>query len=168
MNIQMKKPMIERRTGVLRCGMMGAILSVASPMNASFPAGEWPLATALGEVRSDHTAWQWGVGRKIFNGKGICHYCHGVDRNLEEKPSLSPETAQIVAGLQPNPTDLWRADSLKLKQDGKRFQIIREGHLGTGMLPDSSLSDQEIQDLLAYLAELRGETSSANPPQPKR
>jgi hypothetical protein len=38
---------------------------------------------------------------------------------------------------------------------GQRFVIIRDGHEGTGMLPDTTLSNQEIRDVVVYLATLR-------------
>jgi hypothetical protein len=35
------------------------------------------------------------------------------------------------------------------------MKIIREGHPGTGMFPDTRMTDQELADTLAYLAQLR-------------
>jgi hypothetical protein len=46
---------------------------------------------------------------------------------------------------------------LKLKSDKERFHAIREGHPGTGMLPETKLTDREINDVVAYLALLRRE-----------
>lgn len=95
-------------------------------------------------------------GRAVFNGKGICHYCHGTDGRLGQRPSLNRETAEVVARLAPNPPDLRNPKQLKLKNDRERFRIIRQGHTETGMLPDAELTDQEIADTVAYLATLRG------------
>ena len=94
-------------------------------------------------------------GRSVFNGKGICSYCHGTDGRLDQRPSLSQDTTDVIARLAPNPPDLRDPKVLKLKSDRERFRIIREGHTGTGMLPDTTLTDQEITDLLAYLATLK-------------
>ncbi|WP_447979389.1 c-type cytochrome [Candidatus Nitrospira bockiana] len=104
------------------------------------------------------------AGRAVFNGSGICYYCHGRDGDPALRPDLSPQTADIIAHLNPPPPDLRRTGQLRLKNDAQRFRIIREGHLGTGMLPDPSLSDREIRDLLAYLAELRKEGPEAGTP----
>lgn len=95
-------------------------------------------------------------GRAIFNGKGICYYCHGTDGRPDQRPALSKETAGVIARLAPNPPDLRKSKQLRLKNDRERFRAIREGHPGTGMLPDTALTDQEITDTLAYLAALRG------------
>ncbi len=94
-------------------------------------------------------------GRNLFNGKGICFYCHGLDAYPDRLPQLAQDTASFVAHLDPKPTHLREPQRLKMTGDKERFRLIREGHLGTGMLPDAGLSDQEIHDLLAYLATLR-------------
>ena len=94
-------------------------------------------------------------GRQVFHGKGICHFCHGQNGDPEDLPELKPETLRTVRGLRPQPPDLRRPKALKLKSDSQRFLIIREGHEGTGMLPDTTLSNQEIRDVIAYLATLR-------------
>ena len=96
-------------------------------------------------------------GRANFNGKGICSYCHGTDGRLDQRPRLSEETMKVIARLAPNPPDLRKSKQLRLKNDRERFRAIREGHPGTGMLPDTALTDQEIMDTVAYLATLRGQ-----------
>lgn len=95
-------------------------------------------------------------GRTIFNGKGICYYCHGTDGRLDQRPRLSEETTKVITRLAPNPPDLRNTKSVRLKNDRDRFRAIREGHPGTGMLPDTALTDGEITDTVAYLATLRG------------
>jgi mono/diheme cytochrome c family protein len=95
-------------------------------------------------------------GRAVFNGKGICSYCHGVDGRPDQRPPLNKETADVVARLAPAAPNLRNQRGLKLKTDHERTKIIREGHTGTGMLPDTTLTDREIADTLAYLASLRG------------
>lgn len=94
-------------------------------------------------------------GETLFNGKGICHYCHGIDGVIDRKPSLTPETAAVIAKLAAAPPDLRNRATLTLKDNKARFRIIREGHPGSGMFPDTTLSDQDITDILAYLAALR-------------
>lgn len=95
-------------------------------------------------------------GRTVFNGKGVCHYCHGVDGALDRRPEVESDTAALIARLNPPPTDLRNPKALRLKTDKQRTQAIREGHPGTGMFPDSTMTDQELADTLAYLAQLRG------------
>ena len=94
-------------------------------------------------------------GRQVFHGRGICYYCHGQNGDPENLPELEPKTLRTVRGLRPQPPDLRRPKGLKLKSDSQRFQIIRDGHEGTGMLPDTTLSNQEIRDVVAYLGTLR-------------
>jgi hypothetical protein len=72
-------------------------------------------------------------------------------------PPLESDTAALVARLNPPPADLRRPKSLRLQNDKARAKIVREGHEGTGMFPDTTLTDQQIADILAYLAVLRQE-----------
>lgn len=98
-------------------------------------------------------------GRAVFNGKGVCYYCHGIDGKMDRRPQLAPDTATLIAQLNPPPVDLRSPKSLHLKTDKQRARAIREGHPGTGMFPDTRMTDQELTDTLAYLALLRHEGS---------
>lgn len=97
------------------------------------------------------------AGRSLFNGKGVCYYCHGVDGHLDKRPELAADTAALIARLNPPPSDLRNSKALRLKQDKQRAQAVREGHPGTGMFPDTTMTNQELADTLAYLALLRKE-----------
>lgn len=101
-------------------------------------------------------------GKKIFNGKGFCYQCHGIDGYIDRRPHMAPEMTQMLDRLNPKPADFRNPASLKSKDDKDRFTAIREGHPGTVMFPKSFLSDEEIADVLVYLAELRAE---AGPPR---
>ncbi|MEC4890259.1 MAG: c-type cytochrome [Nitrospira sp.] len=98
-------------------------------------------------------------GRAIFNGKGVCSYCHGVDGYRDRMPQLEADTAALIAGLDPPPPDLRNRKTLRLTSDKARFNAIREGHPGTGMFPDTAMTAQELTDTLAYLAVLRQHVS---------
>ena len=94
-------------------------------------------------------------GRAVFNGKGVCYYCHGIDGNKDQRPQLAVDTAALIAQLNPPPADLRNRKTLRLTTDKARFNAIREGHPGTGMFPDTTMTTQELTDTLAYLAVLR-------------
>ena len=94
-------------------------------------------------------------GRAVFNGKGVCYYCHGIDGNKDQRPQLAADTAALIDQLNPPPVDLRNPKALYLKTDKQRARAIREGHLGTGMFPDTTMTNQELTDTLAYLAVLR-------------
>ena len=102
-------------------------------------------------------------GRAVFNGKGVCYYCHGMDGKMEQRPQLAVDTAALIAQLNPPPVDLRSPKSLHLKNDKQRAHAIREGHPGTGMFPDRRMTDQELTDTLAYLALLRREGAPKTP-----
>ncbi len=94
-------------------------------------------------------------GRALYHGKGVCASCHGVDGDPAKHPSMNKDTASVIAKLNPPPPDLRKPDHLRLLSEQQRFKAIRKGHPGTAMLPDPTLTDQEITDILAYLARLR-------------
>lgn len=102
-------------------------------------------------------------GKAVFNGKGVCHYCHGIDGNKDQRPQLAPDTAALIAQLNPPPVDLRNPKALYLKTDKQRARAIREGHPGTGMFPDTRMTDQELTDTMAYLALLRREGTLKKP-----
>ena len=94
-------------------------------------------------------------GRAVFNGKGVCYYCHGIDGDRDQRPQLKADTTALIAQLNPPPVDLRNPKAQYLMSDKQRARAIREGHPGTGMFPDTRMTDQELTDTLAYLALLR-------------
>lgn len=94
-------------------------------------------------------------GRDIFNGKGVCYYCHGIDGYLYRTPRVEADTAKLIEKLNPPPSDLRNPDVLRLKNNQERARAIREGHPGTGMFPDTTMTDQDLADTLLYLALIR-------------
>ncbi len=94
-------------------------------------------------------------GREIFNGKGACYYCHGIDGYIGRPPRLAVDTAALIAKLNPPPSDLRNPEELRLKTDKERARAIREGHPGTGMFPDHTMTDQDLADMLLYLGLIR-------------
>lgn len=133
--------------GLVMLGVLlfdGALVQAArQPANTS--------AAAQGDVER---------GRAVFNGKGVCYYCHGIDGNKDQRPQLAADTAALIAQLNPPPVDLRNPKVLYLKSDKQRARVIREGHPGTGMFPDTTMTTQELTDTLAYLALLRSEGSA--------
>ncbi len=103
-------------------------------------------------------------GRAIFNGRGVCHYCHGVDGYRDKQPQLEADTAALIAQLNPPPPDLRNPNTLRLTTDRQRAKAIREGHPGTGMFPDTRMSDRDLADMVAYLATLRKKGSGGAVP----
>ena len=134
------------RVAVLFVGLMVALC--LWPIQESMSAGSSGSTNAKPGANAD-------TGRSIFNGKGLCYYCHGMDGNIDKRPQLAPDTAAFIAELDPKPADLRRRKGLRLQSDMARARIIREGHLGTGMFPDTTMTDQDLKDTLAYLALLR-------------
>jgi hypothetical protein len=89
----------------------------------------------------------------------VCYYCHGIDGNKNQRPQLAADTAALIAQLNPPPVDLRDPKAPYPKTDKQRARAIREGHPGTGMFPDTTMTNQELTDTLAYLAVLRQQAS---------
>jgi len=138
--------------GILFVGCWAGQFTEIAEMNAW--AGSPPSS------KSTKAAGDAERGRAVFNGKGVCHYCHGIDGNKNQRPQLTADTATLITQLNPPPVDLRNPEALHLKSDKQRARAIREGHPGTGMFPDTTMTDQELIDTLAYLALLRNEGST--------
>ena len=116
-----------------------------------------PLVSAEAKKADARGQGNAEAGRTVFNGKGVCHYCHGIDGHLDKPPPLASDTAALIAQLNPPPADLRNPKSLRLVSDKARAKAIREGHTGTGMFPTTTLTEQELADTLSYLTALRNE-----------
>jgi hypothetical protein len=150
------KARVEQGSGVLRLIGFSLIflvgwLGVLSPLGSD------------GNARAESSVSQPGVkrkanverGRDIFHGKGACSYCHGMDGYLDRLPQMKEDIAARIARLNPPPTDLRDPGMLRLKTNKERASAIREGHPGTGMFPDFTMTDQNMVDTLFYLAFIR-------------
>jgi gamma-glutamyl:cysteine ligase YbdK (ATP-grasp superfamily) len=87
-----------------------------------------------------------------IRGPAFAALCLLVGWNLTQ---LAADTAALIAQLNPQPVDLRNPKVLHLKTDKQRARAIREGHSGTGMFPDTTMTNQALTDTLAYLAVLR-------------
>lgn len=140
------------RSGLLLVGCLVIQLIEISEMNAW--AGSPPSSKS---AKLEGNAER---GREVFNGKGVCYYCHGIDGKKDQRPQLAPDTAALIAQLNPPPADLRNPKAQHLTSDKQRAHAIREGHPGTGMFPDTTMTTQELTDTLVYLAHLRNEGSA--------
>lgn len=137
---------------ILLAGLLASQFACMAEMNS------WAGSPTL--AKGTMSAGDAERGRTVFNGKGVCHYCHGIDGNRDKRPQLTADTTALIAQLSPPPVDLRNPKALYLKNDKQRARAIREGHPGTGMFPDTRMTDQELTDTLAYLALLRSEGSA--------
>lgn len=134
--------------------MIGAMILCA----CIFPGPAVDAGQKAGPVAKSALQGDAEAGRIVFNGKGVCYYCHGLEGQRDRLPKLEADTAALIARLNPPPPDLRNAKVLRLKSDPQRAHAIREGHPGTGMFPDKTMTDQELADVLAFLAQLRAQT----------
>jgi mono/diheme cytochrome c family protein len=148
-----RRPKTSRAAGLIV--LVGAVLGFVSMPKHHILAGPLPNPDMKKQASAE-------AGRSVFNGKGACYYCHGVDGYRKKVPQLEADTAALIARLNPQPADLRNPKSLRLTGDKARARAIREGHPGTGMFPDTTMTDRELADTLAYLAVLRKEGIAKN------
>lgn len=151
------KAKVEPGSGVLRLQRLLSLIVLAACLGVPFPCMSAMNAWAESSVSQPSGKPKGNIlrGRDIFNGKGVCYYCHGIDGYLNHPPRLDANTAALIAKLNPPPSDLRNPDVLRLKTNQERTRAIREGHPGTGMFPDTTLTDQDLADTLFYLALIR-------------
>ena len=143
----------------IRIGLPGIALAGALCLAASLIAGSLLWAESPPQTKPGNGPSDAEQGRAIFNGKGLCSTCHGIDGYRDRlPPQLSKNIRDNIEHLSPAPPDLRQAATLTLTTDKQRFEAIRNGHLRTAMYPLSkeALSDEEILALLPYLASIRG------------
>lgn len=148
----------------VRTDRPGIVLIRALCLAVSLITGSLLRAESASQTTPGNMPQEAEQGRAIFNGKGLCSTCHGVDGYRGHLPiQLSQNVRDNIARLNPAPADLRQATTLTLTTDKQRFDVIRHGHLRTAMYPLSkeALSDEEILALLPYLASIRG---TAPPP----
>ncbi|MGC3975956.1 MAG: cytochrome c [Nitrospira sp.] len=146
-------------TAAARSGRPGIVCMGSLCLAISLMAGPLLWAGSSSPAQPGHPPQDTEQGREIFNGKGLCSTCHGVDGHKGRlPPHLTPNIRDNIAHLDPAPADLRQATALTLTTDKQRFEIIRRGHLRTAMYPLSkdTLSNEEILALLPYLASIRG------------
>jgi mono/diheme cytochrome c family protein len=129
--------------------ILSLLAYLASIRNKDVPSPPSPEPASLpeGEVES---------GQRLYHEIGGCFVCHGVEGHLHRKPNMSADLRKKLSRLQPPPPNLRDPATLKVQDDYDRFRSIKYGHQGTAMFPKQLLRDDDIWDLIAYLATLRG------------
>ncbi len=81
-------------------------------------------------------------GKAIYEGKGTCFNCHGKSGRGDGPGGLS---------LNPSPRNFWHHGMWRHRTEGEIFWVIKNGSLGTGMIPFGGLlTDEEIWTVMQY------------------
>jgi mono/diheme cytochrome c family protein len=82
------------------------------------------------------------MGKKVYQGKGSCVLCHGVDGR---------GTGMGAPSLDPSPRNFHRPGFWRHRTDGELFWTIKNGSFGTGMVAYGGfLTDKEIWAVITY------------------
>ncbi len=93
-------------------------------------------------------------GRQLYHELGGCAMCHGIEGHLHTRPPMSVDLVRRLDALPAPPADLRNPATLRSQNDEDRYRSIKLGHPGTAMYPKTLLRDEDIRDLVAYLATL--------------
>ena len=82
-------------------------------------------------------------GKKIFEGKGTCHLCHGISGEGDGPAGLS---------LAPTPRNFTNCEFHDSRSDGELLYVIKFGSPGTAMAPlvPAVVSEEEAWKIIAY------------------
>ncbi len=85
------------------------------------------------------------AGKKIYNKTAkpmACKMCHGEKGDGGGK---------LGAALKPKPRNFLCAKTMKDVTPGQMFFIIQKGSKGTGMVPQKTLKDKDIWNVIKYI-----------------
>lgn len=140
--------------------------SSASQITAD-PSQSEPIQQALARPIIPPSRDPIAEGRALFNGKGLCHTCHGRDADMFTDvrredlfgvpPGYQPFPFTPFAGPSPRrmPPNLRDWFTLRIRTDLDLARAIKDGIAGSTMTGTGHLTDREISDLIAYLNSLR-------------
>ena len=89
-------------------------------------------------------------GKAIFEGKGICFTCHGLEGNGE---------GDAGGALDPGPRNFTNAAFHDCKSIGEMFWVVKNGSEGTGMIPaviTGILTEEEAWKAILYEKTFKG------------
>lgn len=129
--------------------LMVAMLSVADIVVAAERHMMQPVVPAdkLAEARAlksplSHTPEVIEKGKSVYNGKGGCVTCHGVDGDGKGPGAVN---------MNPSPRNFQHHGFWRHRTEGELFWAIKHGSPGTAMVAFGSvLSDNEIWAVIQY------------------
>jgi mono/diheme cytochrome c family protein len=106
-------------------------------------------ADQLAEAKANKSPLGFGAdvvaeGKAIFEGKGTCFTCHGMDGKGD---------GDAGKALDPGPRNMTNPEWHKCKTEGEMFWVIKNGSPGTGMIPAVNtgiLTEEEAWKAIAY------------------
>jgi mono/diheme cytochrome c family protein len=121
-----------------------AIAAEKDPIKPRVPADKIAAAKAMKNPVAS-TPENIAKGKAIFEGKGGCTVCHGPN-GLGDGPG--------AVALDPSPRNFTNKDWQKSRTDGELFWVVRNGSPGTGMIPVTTISEEEAWQAITYVRSL--------------
>lgn len=137
--------------GLVLAGALGLAsgTALADPGVEKDPCGARVPADQLAEAKANKSPFQADAetiaeGKVIFEGKGICFTCHGLEGNGEGDGGMA---------LDPGPRNFSDKNFTNCKTEGEMFWVVKNGSPGTGMIPaviTGILTEDEAWKAIAY------------------
>jgi len=112
------------------------------PLKPRVPADQMAEARA-NKSPVEATPENIAKGKALFEGKGTCFNCHGKDGDGQG------EAGKI---LNPSPRNFTNCKFHKKRKDGELFWVIKNGSVGTGMVPliPAAITELEAWTIINY------------------
>ncbi|MBI5197895.1 MAG: c-type cytochrome [Nitrospirae bacterium] len=127
---------------VFAAGM--AYAAEKDPLKPRVPADQMASAKAMKNPVAS-TPENVAKGKAIFEGKGGCTICHGPNGNGDGPGAVA---------LDPSPRNFHNKDWQKARTDGELKWVIKNGSAGTGMVPVTTISDEEAWQAIDFVRSL--------------
>lgn len=119
--------------GLVLAGALGLASGTAGadPGVEKDPCGARVPVAQLAEVKANKSPFPADAdtiaeGKAIFEGKGTCFTCHGLEGNGE---------GDAGKALDPGPRNFTNQSFKDCKTEGEMFWVVKNGSPGTGMIP---------------------------------
>ncbi|TMQ29194.1 MAG: cytochrome c [Nitrospirae bacterium] len=112
------------------------------PLKPRVPADQMAEARA-NKSPVEATPENIAKGKALFEGKGTCFNCHGKNGDGQG------EAGKI---LNPSPRNFTNCKFHKKRKDGELFWVIKNGSVGTGMVPliPAAITELEAWTIINY------------------
>lgn len=144
---------------ILSFFMAGLILSCTLLFYATSEAGEYSLkprvsVAKLQGVKAEKnpiafTRESLAIGKKVYEEKGICFNCHGMDGRGD---------GPAGAAFNPGPANFTDVKFQEARSDGEIFWAIKNGTPGGMLSFDGMISKDEMWHVVNYIRSLGGKT----------
>lgn len=148
-----KNPVMLLKSGVVAVAVIATTAAITyaaerNPIEPRVPPNERVAARALKNPIA-RTPENIAKGKAVYEGKGSCFRCHGVSGKGDGSNS---------AFSNPSPRDFTNPKFHRNRTDGEMFWVLKNGIVGTGMVPfiGGPITEDEAWYVILYERSFEG------------